>query len=245
MSINPARNYHCKDEELPVICEYASFGLKRDLPTFLGYSPKFNEGYVAAFDGKIAAVNELINPRTGTVELKNTTAHMRTTMDGLLDATNRLKGYIKLAAGNVPVSPADFGIIALHKKLYARDAEGVLHNLQLVSANIGKFKAPLAAEGLTDELAAQFSAALVSIAQDNQRQYEILSGRKALVQDNLGVFNTLGAQLAEICEVGKLLFKSSNPERAQEYTFAYLLKKVRVVHKKQNAEQNAGEGGVE
>jgi hypothetical protein len=240
MNTNLARNYRCKDEELPVICEFLSFGLKRDLVIFSGYSPKFNDGYVADFDAKIAAISELISPRIETAELKATTSRMNLTMSGLVDCTNRLEGYVKLAKNDMPVSPADFGIPALRKKLHTKDAEGVLHGLQLVTANIKKFKEPLVAAGLTDELEARFPAAIVTISQDNQRQYELLSGRKALVRDNSEVFNNLSSQRMEICEVGKILFKSTSPEKTQEYTFAFLLKKVRVVHKKQDVEQSTG-----
>jgi hypothetical protein len=240
MNSNLARNYRCKNEELPVICEHVSFSLKRDSVIFSGYASRFNESYVADFDGKIVAVNKLVNPTLGTADLKITTTRLYATMDGLQDPAKRLVGYLKLAKNRVLISPADFGLTELRNKLRAKDAEGVLHNLPLVIANIGKFKEPLTAEGLTDDIETQLANAIVSIAQDNERQYEILSGRKALVQDNKEVFNSLGAQLAEICEVGKILFKATNPERAQEYTFAYLLKKVRVGSRKKGAEKITG-----
>jgi hypothetical protein len=239
MTTHPARNYRCKNEELPVIGEYVSSNLKRDLADFVGYSPKFNEGYVATFDGKILALRELVNPLMETAELKTTTSRLYTTMDKVTDTTLRIEGYVKLAKNDVPLSPADFGLIALRKKTRAKDAEGTLHGLQLVMANIKKFREPLAAEGLTEELEAQLADALASITQDNLRQYEILNGRKALVQDNRGAFNSFSALLAEVCEVGKMLFKNTNPERAKEYMFSYLLKRVRVVHKKKSEE-----GGV-
>jgi hypothetical protein len=236
MTTHPARNYRCKNEELPVIGEYVSSNLKRDLAEFSGYSPKFNEAYLVAFDGKIVALNELVNPLMETAELKTTTARLRTSIEKVTDATLRIEGYVKLAKNSVPLSSADFGLIALRKKTHTRDAEGVMHGLQLVMANIKKFREPLAAEGLTEDLEAQLANALASIAQDNRRQYEILSGRKALVQDNQGALNSFSAQLTEICEVGKILFKATNPERAKEYTFAYLLKKVRMVYKKKSEE---------
>jgi hypothetical protein len=245
MNSNPARSYRCKDEELPVIGEYVSYGLKRDIIDFSAYSPKFSEGYISDFDGKIAAANELVNPIMGTADLTTTTTRLYATMDGLLGTTRRIDGYLKLAKSSVPVSPAKFGLTELRKRLHTKDAEGVLRNLQLVMANIKKFREPLAAEGLTEEFEAQLATAHDTVAQDNKRQFEIVSERKALVQDNLEAFNSLYAQLAEICEVGKILFKTAKPERAQEYTFAYLLKKVRVVHKKQDAGQTTAEEGVQ
>jgi hypothetical protein len=233
MTYYPNRNYHCKDEELPVICEYASFSLKRDLSDFKSYSPKFNESYVTGFDAKIAIASELVNPRTETAELKAITLQLYTTMDGIIEPANRLEGYIKLAKNKLPVSVADFGIPVLRKKIYAKDAEGVIHNLRLVISNIEKYKEALTAEGLTEALTQQLENAIVSVNADNDKQYEILSGRKELVQSNLVIFNDLYGQLSEICDVGKILYKRNNPDKLQEYTFSYLLKKVRVVHKKQ------------
>ncbi len=46
MKTNSNRSYGCKDEELPVICGYAAFSMKRDLADFTAYSPKFDEEYI-------------------------------------------------------------------------------------------------------------------------------------------------------------------------------------------------------
>jgi len=44
MTTDFSREYSCKDEELPVICKFTAFSLKRDLADFTAFSPKFNEG---------------------------------------------------------------------------------------------------------------------------------------------------------------------------------------------------------
>lgn len=121
MNTNQARNYNCKDEELPVICGYAAFGLKRDLLDFTARSPKFNQ--------------------------------------------------------------------------------------------------------------ARFTNASVAIAADNEKQYEMLSTRKELVQNNLHILNALFGLQTEICEIGKILYRKTAPEKVSEYTFAWLLKQVRIIPK--------------
>ncbi|MDR2680885.1 MAG: hypothetical protein LBC47_08775 [Tannerella sp.] len=227
MNMNQTRNYNCKNEELPVICGYAAFTLRRDLKDFQNYSPKFSEDYAAGFEVKITAATELVNPKTETAESKAITARMYATADGLIDSLNRLEGYLKLAKAQIPVSAADFGIPVLRKKINRRDTEGVLQNLRLVTSNVYKYNQPLTVAGLNDSLMAHLENAAASIAADNIAQYEILTRRIELVKNNVYVLNDLYAQLTEICEIGKILYKQKAPEKVKEYTFNYLLKKVR------------------
>jgi hypothetical protein len=220
------RAYNCKDEELPVICNYAVFSLKRDLADFTGFSPKFNEEYVTAFETKIASVSEVIMPRSETLDLKNITARLYATMDGLIDPINRVSGYLKLAEPGIKISAADFGLTQLRKSINTKNAEGVISNIRTVSTNLTKNVTLLAAQGLSPELAGRFTEAATSIAADNQKQYEITSNRRNIVQNNLGLFNSLNEQLTEILRVGKILYKATDAVKAQEYTFAAMKKKV-------------------
>ena len=62
-----------------------------------------------------------------------------------------------------------------------------------------------------------------------------MSNRKAIVQNNLGLFNSLYEQLTELLRVGKILYKATDAVKAQEYTFTSLLKQVRITAKKEAA----------
>jgi len=229
-TLNP-RLYNCKDEELPVICNYAVFSFKRDLADFTSFSPKFNAAYVTDFETKIASVSELIMPRSETLELINITSRLYTTMQGLLDPINRVGGYLKLANGGLNVSAADFGLTLLRKNIAAKNAEGVITSLRTVSNNLTKHSALLGAQGLTPELSSRFTDAVTSVAADNQKQYEIISNRRNIVQNNTGLFNSLHEQLMEILNVGKILYKTTDAVKTQEYTFNSMLKQVRIVSK--------------
>lgn len=231
MNTNQARSYNCKDEELPVICGYAAFSLKRDLQDFTAYSPKFNQAYLTDFESKTATAAELVNPKSETAERKAITTRLYAQMSGMVDPVDRLKGYIKLAGANIPVSITDFGITSLRRKINSKDAEGVLQYLRLVEVNIQKYKVSLQAEGLTDDLIARFTDASAAIAADNEKQYEMLSARKELVQNNLHILNALYTQLTAICDIGKILYRKTAPEKVSEYTFTWLLKQVRIVPK--------------
>lgn len=229
------RAYNCKDEEIPVIGNYALFSFKRDLADFTSFSPKFNAAYVTDFETKIASVSELIMPRSETLELINITNRLYSTMDGLIDPINRVSGYLKLANGALNVSAADFGLTLLRKNIGTKNAEGVITSLRTVSNNLKKHAAILGEQGLTPELTSRFTDAVTSVAADNQKQYEIISNRKNIVQNNVGLFNSLYEQLTEILNVGKILYKTTDAVKTQEYTFNSLLKQVRIVSKQATA----------
>lgn len=234
MSTENARSYSCRDAELTAICNFVVFSLKRDLADFTGFSPKFNAAYISDFENAIAAASEVIEPKSETLERKMITQRLYNTMDGLIDMINRFSAYIKMA--RLPINATEFGISALRKSVKSRDAEGAIQNLRTVSSNIAKYKDLLAAQGLTEELSAQFATAGNSIAMDNQKQYEIASNRKNIVQNNLDLLNGLYEQLIEILNVGKILYMQSDPDgyreaKVEEYTFRKLKSNVRMMAK--------------
>lgn len=221
------RSFNCKDEELPVISRFTAFSFKRDLADFTAYSPRFNDSYLASFEARIIEVTDLVEPKSETIQLKSITERLYGAMDGLINPINRLTGYINLAHASMNVSPADFGLTLLRKGINSKDAESVLKNLHLVISNINRNKEILTTQGLQDELIALFTDAAISISADKQNQYEITSNRKAIVQNNVGMFNNLFEQLSEILAIGKILYKDNDAVKLQEYTFSNLKRRVR------------------
>ena len=140
MTTNINHNYSCKNEELPVIGKFLAYSFRRDLDDFTAYSPKFNQDYLTNYDTKIAEVEELVEPKTETTELKKITETLYDTVNGLIDPINRLTGYINLAHEQIPVSPTDFGITALRNGIKQKDAEGIIKNLKTIKTNIAKYK---------------------------------------------------------------------------------------------------------
>jgi len=222
------RDFNCKISELPVICRYVAHSFERDLVDFSAYSPKFDGQYLLVFKSRTDVVFELVNPAIETADLKVVTTRLYGTMDGLIEPINQLTGYVKLAKKSIPVSVSDFGLVALRRQAKNKDAEGAIQSLQLLNANVIRYKDDLTEQGFTDELAAYFTNATIAIQTDNQKQYEILSQRKRLVEANVGLLNELYGQLSEILEIGKILFKSKKDSRLQEYTFDKLKKRVRI-----------------
>ncbi|MDR2472834.1 MAG: hypothetical protein LBD53_04610 [Tannerella sp.] len=228
------KTYNCKNEELPVIAEYLLFSLKKDMAAFTAFSPKFNEAYVTAFEEKIAAVAAILNPHNETIELKKVTEHLYSTMNSLIDPIARVEGYVKTAGSANPIGIKDFGLSLLRKKVWAKDAEGVLVALKTVNDHINTCKSTLVDQGLSDDLIAVFTSSTTAIHDDNQRQYQIVTARKRLVNNNLSLFNELYALIMEVCGIGKILYKK-DAVLLKEYTFTELKKRVRTVHNPQSA----------
>lgn len=222
------RDYGCKDIEFIVICGFTTFSFKRDLSFFTKYSPnRYNDVYVKDLEVEVATARDLVEPQSELVEQKAITDHMHTTTRNLTEQLDWLKGYIQLAGSGINISVKDFGIPLVREATNKLDIEGVLKGMHTVNTNVVKFKTILAAQGLTDEFQKRLQADTDSIANDKQKQFEIQTNRKAILQNNVVFLNALYAKIAEIHAVGKILFKGNDPVKLQEYTFTELLKKVR------------------
>jgi hypothetical protein len=223
------RIFDCKSEEVPVIGGFILFPLKRDINDFSAFLPKvFSNDYVVNLERKIDEVNNLLNPQSETVELKNTTNRLHLTMDGLIEPIDQVAGYIKFTKGAVPISVKDFGLTALKQRIHSKDAEGVLKNLHTVTENIEKYRPQLVEQGLNDNTVARFTQALAAIEADNQRQFEIITKRKTIVENNVAIINDLYKTIIEVCNVGKAIYKGKDELKVKNYTFRELKKKVRV-----------------
>jgi hypothetical protein len=222
------RTYNCKNEEVPVIGRYLLYIFKRDFADFAAYIPViFTNEYIIDFEQKINDVNNLVNPQAETVELKNTTTHMYSVMDSLIGPADIVSLYIKFSKGAIPISARDFGLTPLKHKIRSRDAEGVLKNLRIVVDNLEKYGAQLAEQKLDENIIRRFTDALPAIETDNQHQFEIVSKRKTIVENNINIINNLYGIIVEICKIGKMMYKGENDLKVRDYTFAELRKNVR------------------
>jgi len=221
------RTYTCRDEELPVIAQFLIFTLNRDSTDFETYSPVFARGYITTFEQKTAETKALVAPETESAMLNAITTRLYERMDQLIIQVNRIEGYVGLAGAAVPISAGNFGLQTLREALHNHDAEKALREAGLVGTNLETYNEALVPVGFTAEQKTLFTETVAGINADNQAQFEIVSGRKLLVQDNIGVCNELYRQIKEICRIGKILYKSTNPAKLQDYTFQSLLRKVR------------------
>ena len=80
---------------------------------------------------------------------------------------------------------------------------------------------------MTDSQMEVFTNASDKLDKGKQQTMEIRSNRKAIVQNNIGLFNELNDQLTELLYVGKILYKGVDEAKTKDYTFSELKKLVR------------------
>lgn len=229
------KRFRCKNEALPAIAGYVLQNMKRDRAHFESFSPRFQKAYIDELEKKIEATSELINPRQETVDLKAITERIYQEMDALLMTSSQIEGYLKLGKKTIPISGKDFGLTDLRKAARTRDAEAAVRALQLIRDNLKKYDILLKAQGLSDQIVDQISNAENNIALNNQLQYEILRKRAEIVRKNTEQMNLLYDQIREICDVGKVLYGKTDPEKLKGYTFTELMKSVRAANKLKGA----------
>jgi hypothetical protein len=238
MKTNENRDFNCKKEELPIVCRFNLFSLKRDHNDFVTYSPTFGDEFVAGYEKMIEDVIELVQPKSEIAAQKVITDRLHTTINSLIAPINHLTGYVNMSNEKLKITPESYGLSALRASIHSLDPEGVMQNLNLVIGNNKKYAEVLAEKGFKPELAARFTDAASSIAADKQAQYEMISNRKLIVQNNMGLLNTLNGTLTQVLSIGKILYADSDPVKAKEYTFTQLLKLVRRASKAENGNTN-------
>lgn len=227
MEKDNTRDFNCRDEELPVIANFILFSMNRDIADFTAFSPKFNAEYLNGLETKIKSVSDLVEPESETLAKKLITERLRVSTEGLTPKIDYVAGYLALAS-DLQISDAAFGISALRKSIRAKDAESIVDKLDVLLKNVDTYKSALMGQGMSDELINELETTAVKIASDRQKQYEIGSNRKILVQNNIGELNELYAIISEIMKVGKILYRK-DAAKVEEYTFVKLRNKIRRV----------------
>ena len=221
------RQYSCKNEELLPISKFTLFSLKRDIADFSAFSTIFNEQYVTETESFITQVENVLEPKNETLALKLITQEIDQLLIQLQQILLTTEGYLKLLKKELKITPAAFGISGVRKSLNNGDVESILQGIKVLSANLQHHAAPFEQKGMPATIFQNLQELQTAIGEKKQKQFEIKTARAAIVQDNLTIFNTLYLRLTEIYNIGKVLYKTTNPAKYDEYTFTKLIKKVR------------------
>lgn len=233
------RTFPCRDEELIPIAKFLSFSLKRDKNEISQVYNNINPDYIAATDALIAEVENLIEPQAETLAKKQITRALYESMEQIASRINFLATYLKLSKKELKLSDTDFGISALRKALRKEDVEAVVDNLKIVLTHTKKYSTVLQAHGMSSSFEAELDAMGAKIAADRQTQYELLSNRKNIVQNNIQKLNELYSRMGDIFSIGKSIYSKTNAVKANDYAFKKLLSKVRQIAKPKSATAGA------
>jgi hypothetical protein len=155
------------------------------------------------------------------------TGQMYQRLDELITLVNYLSGYLQLAGEEVPLSAGDFGLVQLRKSARSRNVESVLMLLHMVEANINKYKIALMAKGWSEEPMTRLADIWKLLNEDKDQRYTVVSNRAALVQYKQGLLQELYRQLSEICSIGKILYRQTDPAKLNDYTFSRMMDQIR------------------
>lgn len=186
-----------------------------------------NNEYVEQTEDVCNAVLNLLEPEAEMLAKRQMNDQMKAHLINLSTQMDYLEGFLRLAKKAHGFTSTSFGISNLRKASNNSDFEGIVANFKIVCANVSVHSTILKENGMSDTFEATLTALLASITADRQKQFEILSKRSAIVQDNVQKLNDLYGRLTEIYTIGKAIYKNSNPVKLTKYTFSELLKKVR------------------
>lgn len=220
------RSYSCKNEELPVLARFLLFSFRRDFAEFAEFSPMFDEKYLEQFEILVLRAAEVSEPKSELAQQKVITEKIHLTMDNLKDPITRVAAYLDISHSELKISVDGFGITELRKGFRTYDVEKTIKSLHTVCSNIATHFTILNRFGLKQDLLQTLQAAYNEISADKQTIYEMHVNRRTIVQNNLSLFNELYDQMNAIMNIGKVLYKTSNPTKAKEYIFTELCKRI-------------------
>lgn len=232
------RSFNCRNEELVPIAKFTTFALKRDLNKISQVYNNITPDYIATTEALITEVDNLIEPQAETLAKKQVTKALSESMQQLTSQINYLAAYLKLSNKVLRLTATDFGITKLRRAINKGDAEAVVENLKIVLTHIKDHSDVLTANGMGSNFVTTLEALLTKINADRQTQFELLSNRKNIVQNNLDKLNELYNRIVEIHIIGKSIFSKSTDVKNADYTFTKLLSNVRQKAKAQKTLAN-------
>lgn len=221
----------CRIEELPTIGGFLIDSLTTDLADFSAFSPDFDADYIANATTQMNAINELINPKQFTEELKVITERMYANRDALRGMIDFLEGYIDRATG-LTINPSGFGISAVRTANNRGDVEGLTGALNYLMANVSNNMDALVAKGYTKAQNNAILAVQSELNTDNTAQNAKENARNANVVANYDVINDFWATLTDISKTGARIYKTTETNKVGDYTMASLIRRIRQEQKK-------------
>ena len=223
----------CRIEEVPTIGRFLIGSMTTDLADFTALSPLYDAAYITNANAKLAEVEALINPKKLTAELKVITLRMLNNMGALRGKIDRLERYIDLASG-LTVGKKDFGIGKVRKENNRGDVEALVAELgdllDIVSDNMDA----LTLVGYTDVQHAALKKTESGLAADNTAQNAKVNERNNKVIANYGLLNAFWEDIImDISKSGRAIYKTSAPNKVDDYTIAALKRRIRQEQLKQ------------
>lgn len=217
---------NCRIEELPVLGGFILTSMQGSIADFAAYSLDYNTAFMNTANADITTLEGLVNPKLLTAELKVITARIYANLVILQGKIDLLEGYINRAVG-LTIGKKDFGISEVRKMNHKGDIEGLVAALTFLLTNVGNNMTPITAKGYT---AAQ-NTALIALRDgfkaDNIAQNTKVNERNNKVIANYAKFNAFWEKIMDICDAGKRIYKTTAPNRLDDFTITKLKGRIR------------------
>lgn len=216
----------CRIEELPVLGGFLLSSMQGSLADFTGFSPDYNAGFMTTANADLVAIEALVNPKQITAELKIITSRMYGNMSLLRGKIDLLEGYINRATG-LTIGKKDFGISEVRTKNNNGDVEGLTTALSFLLTNVTNNLPALTAKGYTTAQNTALNTLMVGLKNDNVAQNNKINERNNKVIANYGKLNAFWDKIVDVSDAGKRIYKSTAPNKVDDYTMANLKKRIR------------------
>lgn len=219
------KKFNCKIESLPVIGSFLMLSFEVDSPTFISYSPMFNEPFASNLKAKINVCANMISVEELQKQQKLVTRSLDTSIKSVRLLMNPLEGYLKIATG-LDVAITDFGIKKVRDGISSKRPEDTISGLKLVTANFLRNKTALVAVGCdpkTDEVLNQAIAELTDL---NEQQNVFKNKCVRTTEEIIKEHNQLWDMMNPVFVAGKAIFKGKDEVKLREYTFSTLKRRV-------------------
>lgn len=233
----------CRIEELPVLGSFLLSSMQGSLPDFTAFSPDYNAAFMTAANADLAVVEALINPKQLTAELKVITTRMYSNMNLLRGKIDLLEGYINRATG-LTIGKKDFGISDVRKKNNIGDVEGLVNALTFLLTNVANNLVAITAKGYTPAQNTALTTLKNDLKADNIAQNNKVNERNNKVIANYGKLNLFWDKIADIADAGKRIYKSTAPNRVDDFTLAKLKARIRQERNNTRFEGKISSGGT-
>jgi hypothetical protein len=230
--------FNCRMEELTFIAVFLLISMKRDKTLFKSYSPVYDDKYIAGFETQKDDVEALVNPSQLTGEMKAITTLVAADYTKVRNMLNRVEDYLKLTEAPLTMGIADFGIRKVREQLESKNDEGIVRELRNLFQNLENNKTALEPVGYTTAISAEFKALIPGLTADSVSQTSKKDSRIALTQENIKTMNKLWKTMDKVMESGKKIGKEQkNSSMIDDYTYAHVLKKVRLQRQDQEPKE--------
>jgi len=191
----------------------------------------------------LAVIEALVNPKQLTAELKVITTRMYNNMNLLRGKIDLLEGYINRSTG-LTIAKKDFGISAVRSKNNNGDVEGLIGALNFLLTNVANNMAALTAKGFTAAQNTALTTLKNDLKADNVAQNNKVNERNNKVVANYGKINAFWDKIVDIADAGKRIYKSSAPNKVDDFTMSKLKARIRQERNDTRFEGVVTSGGV-